>query len=156
MAITLRNLQTKANLNLSQILKIAKTILRQEGVSDANLSIVFATRQRITVLNKKYLHRNRATDVLAFDMGRPASGADKSFRKKTALEGEIVISTDAAFKNTKIFATTPAHELTLYIIHGILHLLGWDDHHLRGIKKMRQREQEILDFLGTKAEKVLR
>ena len=60
------------------------------------------------------------------------------------LAGEIIISTDAVEQNAKRFKTSRRHELTLYIIHGILHLLGFDDHDPRDVQKMRRKEEELL------------
>ena len=156
MEITFENYQKKVPLNPSQILKITKTILRHEGVDKASLSIVFATRQRIKALNKKFLHRDYGTDVLAFDLSDNAVSRQKSQRKPKIVVGDIIISTDAALKNAKTYETALSREITLYVIHGILHLLGFDDHSPRDIKKMRKKEQELLDYLGIKIKTVVR
>jgi len=143
MQILIENLQKKIPLNLLQIKKITKQILRYEGVKDSELSIVFVTSQRIRALNQKFLHRNHATDVLAFDMRDPGEAKDAS------LVGDIIISTDAAIQNAKTFKTSIEHELVLYVIHGILHILGYDDHTPKDVKKMRQREAGIIKKIGT-------
>jgi probable rRNA maturation factor len=156
MEIALENLQKKAALNPPQILKVAKTILRHEGVQKASLSIVFVTRQRIKALNKKFLHRDHSTDVLAFDLRDGAFLGRKEKRKLKVITGDIIISTDAAWKNSRIYGTALSQELALYIIHGILHLLGFDDHRSGDIKKMRKKEQEILSCLGAMAQKIVR
>ena len=98
MEITAENLQKKVRLNLPAIKRIATTILRREGVNQAILSFVFVSHQKIRALNKEYLNRHYATDVLAFDLG-DSSGAAK--RKKSKLTGDIIISVDAARKNAK-------------------------------------------------------
>lgn len=148
MEIAFENLQKKVSLNPPQILKIAKTILLHEGVEKASLSIVFVTRQRIKALNKKFLHRDYVTDVLAFD-------SSEGGRAKQ-IAGDIIISTDAVLKNAKVYETTPVRELALYVIHGILHLLGFDDHKPQDIKRMRKKEQELLEYLGAKINKILK
>jgi len=112
---------------------------------------VFVTRQRIKALNKKFLHRDYVTDVLAFDLND--NGPSK--RKLKEIVGDIIISTDAALKNAKVYETELAQELTLYVIHGILHLLGFDDHTHKDAQKMRKKEQELLAYLGAKVNKVL-
>jgi len=71
--------------------------------------------QKIRAFNKKFLNRNHATDVLAFDM----SNGSSDIKTKTSLVGDIIISTDAAIQNAKIFGTSVKQELLLYIIHGI-------------------------------------
>ncbi len=100
--------------------------------------------QKIRAFNKKFLSRDHTTDVLAFDM------CEGGFSRKEniPLLGDIIISTDAAIQNAKIFKTSVKHEIVLYIIHGILHLLGYDDHKSRDIRLMREREQELLEKTG--------
>ncbi len=66
-------------------------------------------------------------------------------KKKSFLIGDIIISTDAAIQNAKAFKTSINYEIVLYVIHGILHLLGFDDHKEEDIKKMRKREKFLLE-----------
>ena len=106
------------------------------------MSIVFVTRQKIQSLNKKYLNRSYATDVLAFDLAEEG--------KKGGVAGDIFISTDAVLANAKAFKNDVKSELTLYIIHGILHLLGYDDHSARDVKRMRAQEGRLVKFLSNK------
>ena len=154
MEILVENLQKRVALNPPQVLKIAKTILQHEGVKKVSLSIVFVTRQKIQALNKKFLHRTYSTDVLAFDARENVSARNR--RKPQEIAGDIIISTDEAFKNSRIYGTALSKELALYVIHGILHLLGYDDHVPTDVKKMRQKEQELLNYLGRKTNTVIR
>jgi len=124
---------------------MVKTILRHEGIAAADLSFVFVTDRTIKALNKKYLQRNHATDVLAFDLSTDELSSKKS---KASLTGEIIISVEAAVKNAKLYHATLKAEITLYVIHGILHLLGYDDHSSSDIKRMRAKEQELLNLLS--------
>ena len=105
--------------------------------------IVFVTDSQIKSLNKKFLKRRYTTDVLAFDLSSKESPA----RRKN-IEGEIIISADTAIKNARIFQTSPHRELVLYIIHGILHLLGFDDHRPTDVKQMRKKEIELMKLAG--------
>ena len=107
-------------------------------VSDAELTIAFVSRQKIAALNKQFLGRAYATDVLAFDLRNHPRGA---------LKGDVIISTDAVIKQSKVFGQPVSRELTLYMIHGILHLLGYDDHRPKDIARMRKEEQRILKIL---------
>ena len=141
---------------IAQIKRIVQKILRHEGVSRAVLSIVFVSDPQIRSLNKKFLKRFYATDVLAFDLsakGGPASGGGdgkRVFLRPKTLEGEIVISMGAAIRNAKIFKTSPQREMTLYIIHGILHLLGYDDHRPVDIRRMRAKEMKLMKLVEKK------
>ena len=155
MEIAIKDLQKKVELNPPQILKILKAILRHEGIDKVFLSIVFVNQKRIKVLNEKFLNRNYTTDVLAFDLTDNETKKQKLRQKPRTIMGDIIISTDAALKNAKMYQTTLPEELTLYMIHGILHLLGFDDHEPEDIKKMRKKEQKILDYLGGKISTVV-
>ncbi len=149
MDITIRNLQKRIRLNRSQIIKTAKRILRHEQIPEARLSVAFVTDRKIQSLNRQFLQRNHPTDVLAFDLGFEIPGLKptKVNLRLKKIAGEIVISTDAICKNAKIYKTSQDRELTLYLAHGILHLLGFDDHKSGDIKRMRQKEIELLKFL---------
>ncbi len=66
------------------------------------------------------------------------------------LAGEIIISTTTAVRQAKEFATTTFQEIVLYMIHGILHLLGYDDHRPQDRLAMRRKEAELLQVVGRK------
>ena len=155
MEITFKNLQKKVTLNPPQILKAVATILRHEGVDRASLSIVFVSSQRIKALNKKFLGRDYTTDVLAFDLSDETSAKNKIKRKPRTVLGDIIISTDAVLKNARAYKTGLSEETALYVIHGILHLLGFDDHKTRDAQRMRRKEQQLLVFLGAKTKKLI-
>lgn len=140
MDILIENQQKIIPLNTAILRKIVQKILRHEKITRAALSFVFVTDANIRSLHKKYLGLNSATDVLTFDLSeqRPAGNRVKS------LEGDVVISVATACKNAKSFKTSPHYEIVLYIAHGILHLLGYDDHSPKDIKKIRAKEQELM------------
>lgn len=100
----------------------------------AQLSAVFVTDRKIRSLNKEFLQRDCSTDVLAFDYTV----------QHHKLDGEIVISATTAYKNARKFGTSSYEELILYVVHGILHLLGYDDHRAKDTKKMRAREKKLM------------
>ena len=120
--IVILNLQKKVRINQKKIKGIASQILRYEFKDAGQLNIVFVTDKRIRALNKKYLNRDRATDVLAFDMrqGCLPKGAEAFF-------GDVVISAETALGNARRFGTSAEKEIVLYLIHGLLHLLGYTD-----------------------------
>jgi probable rRNA maturation factor len=71
--------------------------------------------------------------VLAFDM----AGRDSN-----KIEADIIISSDTAIRNAKIFKTRTAYELNLYVIHGLLHILGYDDRTLKQRKILQKKEDK--------------
>lgn len=99
---------------------------------------------RIKTLNRKYLKHNYATDVLAFNLTSSCLGRSRG------LCGEVIVSADTARRQSKVFGMTVADELLLYIIHGILHLLGFDDHSAKDITRMRAKEKAVLARLKNK------
>jgi len=119
---------------------IAKKALAMEKAPGGSaVCIRFVTDAVIKKLNKTYLKNDSATDVMAFSMleGRRIAG-------QSGYIGDVAISLAAARRQSKIFGTTFKNEVRLYVVHGILHLLGYDDISLKNRLKMRKRESEIL------------
>ena len=103
------------------------------------ITISFVNDSKIKELNLRYLRKNNPTDVLAFDIAEQP-GSNNIF-------ADIVISTDMALRNARIFKTTPFYELYLYLIHGLLHLLGYDDKNKNQRKIMDEKTKYILTTL---------
>ena len=160
MDIIIENLQTKIPLNTAQARKIIQKIINEERLLVTQLSCNFVSRQRIKQLNKRFLKREYATDVLAFDFSDQwsvVSGQKKAKSNQplttehlpltTRISGDIIISVDAAVAQAQEYGTSIAYELTLYIVHGLLHLLGYDDHAPKDIQKMRRKEIQVMKYL---------
>lgn len=120
--------------------KAAQKTLEMEGVKgDVSLNILLTDNQRIKKLNKSYLNRNVPTDVIAFGLKR-AGPVNKSLK---GFIGEIAISVDMAEINGRQYGNSKADELKLYVVHGILHLLGYDDESPKSRKIMEERQNRI-------------
>lgn len=141
LTIAIQNQQKQILLDPSRLTVITRQILRSLKIKQADLSIALVTDAKIKALNRKFLGRAYATDVLAFDF------SDKKTRLRT-VKGEVVISADTARRNAQRFKTSPGREVVLYIAHGILHLLGFDDHSPRDTARMRRAEQRIMNHLA--------
>ncbi len=119
--------------------EIVRAVLEGEGASDADVSLAFVDNPTIHTLNKRYLDHDEPTDVLSFPLSEP--GAKK-------LAGELVIGAEVA----QAQATERGHdvqaELALYVIHGLLHLCGFDDKSNEHAAEMRARERHYLKELG--------
>ena len=137
--ITITNLQKRIPLNPSQISRFVRKILNEKCRKNFNLSVVFVSDREIRLLNQKYLRRRHVTDVLAFNLSEKKSKSGK-------LCGEIVISTDTVLRNAKIFKTPQRRELFLCVVHGILHLTGFDDHSPKDMKRMHREEEKLLSY----------
>lgn len=101
------------------------------------LSVVFVDDARIAEMNRQYLGKDRSTDVLAFPLDCP-DGSDRP------LVGEVVVCAERAVQEAESRGLRPEEELALYVVHGALHLAGYDDHDAGKRRAMRKREAEIL------------
>jgi probable rRNA maturation factor len=126
-------------LNKRKLKNAVAYILKSFDIYNAELSVVFATDSEIRPLNKIYRHKDRPTDVLSFAMRE-----GKRIAKDSGILGDIVISVDRARAQAKVFGTSFREEMELYIIHGVLHLLGYDDEKPAARKRMRKKEEELL------------
>ncbi|MDO8436298.1 MAG: rRNA maturation RNase YbeY [bacterium] len=124
--------------------------VRDSVKEKAGLSIALVGQGRIRELNKKYRNKNRATDVLAFPeskVGYPPSGWEKfkvahpSLRSGQGL-GEIVICLREVRKNAKKFGLTYNKELAKVLIHGTLHLFGYDHERSEKEEKIMKKKEE--------------
>ena len=131
--ITVIDLQKKIPVYPQKIRKLILETLKKEGLKKrGEITVCFTNDALIRKLNARYLRKNKPTDVLAFDI--------TNSKDKRQLSADIVISSDTAIRNARIFKTTPFYELSLYSIHGLLHLLGYDDHSRKNKKIMRGKE----------------
>ena len=110
------------------------------SLPDGDLSIAFISDESIASLHDEFLNDATPTDVITF-IGDP----DMQFA------GEICISVDHAIKSAQELALSVQEELTLYIIHGCLHLAGLNDLNEDDKKQMRSAETETMDYLKSKA-----
>ena len=128
--------------------RIAQTVLKAEGVAPPyEVSLVFTDSETVQQLNRDYRGVDEPTDVLAFCM-LSQKGGDDSFALPpdgvTRL-GEVIISYPQAVEQAREQGHSPERELALLIIHGILHLLGYDHEEPEEESKMRERERELLE-----------
>jgi len=119
--------------------KLVSMVLEEKGVKGREVDIVFVDDGRITGLNKMYLRKNRPTDVIAF--GFEGGGCGEAPEK---LLGDVVVSTERAFFRAGEFGKDVPEEICLYVIHGLLHLLGFDDGREADARRMRREEERML------------
>jgi len=128
--------------------KIVRQVLEAEGVAPPyEVGLVFTDSETVKQLNRDYRGVGEPTDVLAFYM-LPQKEDDSSFALPpdgvTRL-GEVIISYPQAVEQAKEQGHATERELALLIIHGILHLLGYDHEEPEEEAKMRTREKELLE-----------
>lgn len=111
------------------------------GFRRGQLSIAVVGARRMASLHFQHRNEPGATDVLTFDLG--------SDRRRGVLDGEIVVCADVARRAAS--RPTLQHtcaELALYVVHGLLHLAGYDDHETAAARRMHAREDQLLTRLG--------
>ncbi len=140
MQIIIKNEQNKVKINKIGIKKFIHKILYYLNISqNAEIGLTLVDNQQIQILNKKYRKLNRPTDVLAFAM---LEGEGGNFNPE--ILGDIVISTEKAFFQAPFYNHTFNEEFKLLIIHGILHLLGYDHIRKKDKKIMEDIQEELI------------
>ena len=110
---------------------VAESEIRRIG----DISIIFCSDNYILEVNRKYLGHDYFTDIITFDY---CSG--------NMLSGDLFISVDSVKENSVEYGTEFEDELNRVIVHGILHLIGYDDHTEEDVKVMREKENYYLDL----------
>lgn len=129
-------------LNLDAFVEIAQFVLQREEVPDnAEVSLAIIDNDEMASLNVQYRKKEGPTDVLSFPYDEPFELAGS---EEPIILGDIVIAPDVAHENARALGTTTADELNLLIVHGVLHLLGYDHIDDDEAKVMQDREQMIL------------
>ena len=135
------NRHKKYRVNERLVKKIILKILKYIGKPrDTELEVIFLADKAIRPINKTYKRRDAPTDVLSFKLDRDEFGSRKFL-------GEIFISIDRAKENSRRFKADFKEEIVLYVIHGILHLFGYDDEDAASKRRMSKKEKEILGYL---------
>jgi len=139
------------SLELSWLEGIARQVLVAQGVgSEVELGLFIATKERVQQLNRDYLGRDEPTDVLAFS-AREEVGADVPpfVQPPDGILhlGEVIISYPQAAVQAEEHRHSIKKELAILIIHGVLHLLGYEHDKPELERQMRAREKEILSHI---------
>ena len=119
------------------IKKWIKTIIEQNEKRCKDINIIFCSDPSILEINNQFLGHDYYTDIITFDY---CEGRD--------ISGELYISIDTVKANAEEYEQPFETELHRVIIHGILHLLGWDDHCDEDIAEMRAAEDSALALLA--------
>jgi rRNA maturation RNase YbeY len=138
MPVHMQSYVRRVTFDQARLDRLARSILSDVGEASAELGILFVGDHRMRSLNRQYRGKDRTTDVLAFAMREaPHSSAD--------LLGDVVIAVPTAVRQAKQGQRSLDEELTVLLVHGILHLCGYD--HERGEKearRMHRRERMVL------------
>jgi probable rRNA maturation factor len=138
MPISIRNNQKLFNIDVSRIRKSLKRLLKELNCDDRAIGLLLVDDKEIQKLNNAYLDRNKPTNVLSFAMTEGEFG-----NINPQILGDIVISVETAVRDALISHIDLMDELEFLIIHGLLHLLGYDHENTSSEKKMEMRGREL-------------
>lgn len=135
------------------VTSIVHRTLQTEQVSSATISVAIVDNAQIHELNRQYLNHDYETDVLSFlledsrdDASNSKSDAPRGIGK--TIDGEVIVSSEMAIDMAADYSWDAMDELTLYIVHGLLHLCGYDDLTAKELSVMRARECHVFEILG--------
>ena len=138
--IDISNDQSHVPLDDGQLRRVVRMILEDELLARAEISVAVVDDPTIRRLHREYLGQDEPTDVLSFVLERC----------RERLEGEVIVSAEMAAATAPRFGWTTQDELLLYVIHGTLHLVGYDDTTPEQQAEMRRQERAYLAHCGLK------
>lgn len=129
-----------------KIERVAEICLQEEEIDPkAEIGLMFVDNEQIREMNKTYRDKDTATDVLSFPMYEADEAIDD---EDEILLGDIVISLERAAEQAEEYGHSLEREVMYLLVHGLLHLAGYDHMEDDEKKEMRQREEELLTVIG--------
>lgn len=119
--------------------KLIRLVAAAEGCRLAEVDLALVGGEEMAGHNRRFLRHAGQTDVLSFDL---------SDASRPGLSIQLIVCTDMAAKQGPLRGLTAGHELMLYIVHGLLHQMGYEDATVRGRARMHAREDYLLDLFG--------
>jgi len=146
-------------IDLEAMVSLATQVLEAEGVrGPAEVSLLFVDEPAMAALNERFMHKQGPTDVLSFpieddllpsgrfpDSGTPGPGmTDEPVSSPLTLLGDVVVCPAVAERHRLEHEVSLVDELALLVVHGMLHLLGWDHQVDAEAERMEARERHLL------------
>jgi probable rRNA maturation factor len=135
--VSVTNAHHRARCPASLIARCVRAVLRGEGYRSGELSVVCVNDAISRRVNRRFLRHDYATDVISFPLG-----------EGDAVEGEVYVNIDRARVQASEYGVSRSNEVSRLVIHGVLHLVGFDDRTSRQRTAMRAREDAYLARLG--------
>jgi len=129
--------QDRHEVDEQRLVSAAREVVQSAGYRAGEISIAVVDDEQMHALNRRHLEHDYPTDVLSF-----------VFEDDGRLEGEIIVSADYASREAARFGWSTMDELLLYVIHGSLHLIGYDDQTPDAKALMREQEIKFLRHFG--------
>lgn len=144
MEVLIDNRQSRHKISLKKTKQKVQVILDALDCPDGEISILIVDDPQIEKLNQQYLNREGPTNVIAFAM-REGEFSDLS----PHLLGDVVISTDTAAQEAQIAATSVERRFSELLVHGILHLMGFDhDTSEKNARIMEDKSRELIELIS--------
>ncbi|HTI97475.1 MAG TPA: rRNA maturation RNase YbeY [Dongiaceae bacterium] len=145
-AVTIQNRQRTRPVSLPQLRRLTQHLLTALlACPEADLGIYLVAAPEMAQVNETHLQHAGSTDVITFDYGEPGPAIPEVPKK---IHGELFICVDEAILQARRFRTTWQAEVMRYIIHGTLHLLGYDDLRMPARRMMKRQENRLLRRLA--------
>jgi probable rRNA maturation factor len=141
----IENQQKKVKLDLRRIRRAVHKLKKALKCADQEISLLFVDNEQIREMNRQYLNRDHATNVISFPLKEGAYG-----HINPQVLGDIVISVERAFQDAAAGDLSLDDEIDFLVIHGLLHLLGYN-HEGRNedeAKKMKEKENAVFFLLN--------
>lgn len=148
MTVKVSNEQDEYEIDAARLERLGSLVLAAEGADEeAELSVGIVDEERMASLNETYTGAGGPTDVLAFPLDEAEDDVGSDFEEPMLL-GDVVICPAVAARQAAEHETTLDDELALLLVHGTLHLLGYDHAERRENEAMREREAQLLERFG--------
>ena len=132
--------------SIPKLEKLIKTIGSRFDLEEASVSIAIVDDDEITDVNKRFLNKTTTTDCISFDLSDDEHPSDSNGNYTRVFE--LIVNGQMAVRQSEQRGHSPESELALYVTHGMLHNLGFDDATESKASKMHNTEDEILEQLG--------
>jgi len=144
--LTIQNRQRTSAIDSRHLRKIIAILLKDFlEFSEVELGITLVAAPEMTRLNETFLKHQGSTDVITFDHRESGTG---DLELPFKLHGEIFVCVDEAIVQARRFRTTWQSEVVRYVVHGVLHLLGHQDHRAADRRAMKREENRLLGLLA--------
>ena len=144
MNLIIANRQRTRKINSRQLKEIVGELFSELKIMEAELGIHLVGAKEMARVNWKYLQHEGSTDVITFDHSENRPSA---IGHRQCLNGELFICVDDAVKQAKEFGTSWQSEVVRYVVHGVLHLLGYNDLKLALRRVMKREENRLVRLL---------
>ena len=144
--IEIVNEQSHLKLDKQKIRRVIRFVLKNEGAPRKRLTLLVADDRKISQLHYRYLHKKSSTDVIAFGAGQHRPKGFLSLQNDYL--GDVVVSAQTALREHRTYGVSGREEFMRYVVHGVLHLLGYRDKTPRLFKKMHEKQESYVSHFS--------